>query len=184
MRKQKPCSPNHLSAKALRPFSTEKSATPPFRRVVRQAYDLRCAVSGLRLVNGGGGARRWQGGPNIQTGRATKNGPITSSPPIGICPVWFKAFCHGMVDRGTDFSFFVLTMGSILKPPPPHGGPARTNFGPAGSGPERQESWLPSTPCNSTPHPGLSGLGHLRTMGLQGPVRLLHEQRFFSKTDF
>src|SRR5699024_10405309 len=35
-------------------FLNRKVRDPSFRRLVRQAYDLRCAVSGLRLVNGGG----------------------------------------------------------------------------------------------------------------------------------
>ena len=90
-------------------FLNRKVRDPAFRRLVRQAYDLRCAVSGLRLVNGGGR-------PEVQAAHimpVENNGPDTVRNGIALSGTVHWMFDRGLISFGDD--------GSILTSP--HGLP-------------------------------------------------------------
>lgn len=90
-------------------FLNRRVRDPAFRRLVRQAYDLRCAVSGLRLVNGGGR-------PEVQAAHiipVEKNGPDTVRNGIALSGTVHWMFDRGLISFGDD--------GSILTSP--HGLP-------------------------------------------------------------
>ena len=90
-------------------FLNRKVRDPAFRRVVRQAYDLRCAVSGLRLINGGGR-------PEVQAAHimpVEHNGPDTVRNGIALAGTVHWLFDRGLISFGDD--------GQILQSP--HGLP-------------------------------------------------------------
>lgn len=90
-------------------FLNRKVRDPSFRRLVRQAYDLRCAVSGLRLINGGGR-------PEVQAAHimpVENNGPDTVRNGIALSGTVHWLFDRGLISFGDD--------GSILESP--HGLP-------------------------------------------------------------
>mgnify|MGYP005854302825 FL=1 len=90
-------------------FLNRKVRDPSFRRLVRQAYDLRCAVSGLRLINGGGR-------PEVQAAHimpVEHNGPDTVRNGIALYGTVHWMFDRGLISFGDD--------GSILTSP--HGLP-------------------------------------------------------------
>lgn len=90
-------------------FLNRKVRDPSFRRLVRQAYDLRCAVSGLRLINGGGR-------PEVQAAHirpVEHNGPDTVRNGIALSGTVHWMFDRGLISFDDD--------GSILTSP--HGLP-------------------------------------------------------------
>ena len=90
-------------------FLNRKVRDPAFRRLVRQAYDLRCAVSGLRLINGGGR-------PEVEAAHimpVENNGPDTVRNGIALSGTVHWMFDRGLISFGDD--------GSILTSP--HGLP-------------------------------------------------------------
>ena len=90
-------------------FLNRKVRDPAFRRLVRQAYDLGCAVSGLRLVNGGGR-------PEVQAAHimpVEHNGPDTVRNGIALSDTVHWMFDRGLISFGDD--------GGILESP--HGLP-------------------------------------------------------------
>ncbi|TQE98119.1 MAG: restriction endonuclease [Spiribacter salinus] len=90
-------------------FLNRKVRDPAFRRLVRQAYDLRCAVSGLRLINGGGR-------PEVQAAHimpVEHNGPDTVRNGIALSGTVHWLFDRGLISFGDD--------GSVLESP--HGLP-------------------------------------------------------------
>lgn len=90
-------------------FLNRKVRDPAFRRLVRQAYDLRCAVSGLRLVNGGGR-------PEVQAAHimpVEHNGPDTVRNGVALSGTVHWLFDRGLISFGDD--------GSVLESP--HGLP-------------------------------------------------------------
>lgn len=90
-------------------FLNRKVRDPSFRRLVRQAYDLRCAVSGLRLINGGGR-------PEVQAAHimpVEQNGPDSVRNGIALSGTVHWLFDRGLISFGDD--------GSILESP--HGLP-------------------------------------------------------------
>jgi putative restriction endonuclease len=90
-------------------FLNRQVRDPSFRRLVRQAYDMRCAVSGLRLINGGGR-------PEVQAAHirpVERNGPDTVRNGIALSGTVHWIFDRGLISFGDD--------GSILTSP--HGLP-------------------------------------------------------------
>jgi putative restriction endonuclease len=94
---ERPISQNIVS----RPFRDEA-----FKRHVRRAYDNRCAMTGLRIINGGG----W---PEVQAAHiwpVARSGPDSVRNGIALCGT-----AHWMFDRGLlsiDDDLRILTAGS------------------------------------------------------------------------
>jgi putative restriction endonuclease len=90
-------------------FLNRKVRDPAFRRLVRQAYDLRCAVSGLRLINGGGR-------PEVQAAHII---PVEHHGPDSVRNgIALSGTVHWLFDRGL---ISVADDGRILQSP--HGLP-------------------------------------------------------------
>ena len=88
-------------------FLNRKVRDPAFRRLVRQAYDLRCAVSGLRLINGGGR-------PEVQAAHIVpveKNGPDTVRNGIALSGTVHWLFDRGLITFGDDGSIVTSPYG-------------------------------------------------------------------------
>lgn len=92
----------------------EKTLTRPFRdeafrRHVRQAYDNRCAISGLRLINGGGR-------PEVQAAHIR---PVASMGPDSVRNgIALSGTLHWMFDRGLisiDDEFRILRAKSVAE---------------------------------------------------------------------
>lgn len=86
-------------------FLNRKVRDPAFRHLVRQAYDLRCAVSGLRLINGGGR-------PEVQAAHiipVEHSGPDTIRNGIALSGTVHWMFDRGLISFGDD--------GTILQSP-------------------------------------------------------------------
>lgn len=88
-------------------FLNRKVRDPAFRRLVREAYDLRCAVSGLRLINGGGR-------PEVQAAHIVpveKNGPDTVRNGIALSGTIHWLFDRGLITFGDDGSILTSPQG-------------------------------------------------------------------------
>ncbi len=99
-------------------FLNRKVRDPAFRRLVRQAYDLRCAVSGLRLINGGGR-------PEVQAAHimpVEHNGPDTVRNGIALSGTVHWLFDRGLISFANDGRILESShglpdeMGRLIRP--------------------------------------------------------------------
>ncbi len=74
-----------------------------FRRVVLQAYEERCAISGLRLINGGGRAE--VEAAHIQP--VEKNGPDILTNGIALCGTAHWMFDRGLISIADDLKILI-----------------------------------------------------------------------------
>ncbi len=88
-------------------FLNRKIRDPSFRRLVRQAYDMRCAVSGLRLINGGGR-------PEVQAAHirpVEHDGPDTVRNGIALSGTVHWLFDRGLIAFEDDGSILISGHG-------------------------------------------------------------------------
>jgi len=74
-----------------------------FRRIVLQAYGERCAISGLKLINGGGRAE--VNAAHIRP--VEKNGPDTVHNGIGLSSTAHWMFDRGLISLGDDLQILI-----------------------------------------------------------------------------
>lgn len=99
--------PEYVPRVIIERVTNRKFRDVAFRRHVRNAYDMTCAVTGLRLVNGGGR-------PEVQAAHirpVEENGPDTVRNGIALTGTAHWLFDRGLLSFGDDYSIMLSPHG-------------------------------------------------------------------------
>ena len=99
--------PEYIVRPVVEQVVSRKFRDEAFRRHVRTAYDKRCAMSGLRLINGGGR-------PEVQAAHirpVEENGPDTVRNGMALTGTFHWLFDRGLVTVSDDYRIVVSSQG-------------------------------------------------------------------------
>ena len=99
--------PAYVQRPVIEQVVSRKFRDEAFRRHVRTAYDKRCAMSGLRLINGGGR-------PEVQAAHirpVEENGPDTVRNGMALTGTFHWLFDRGLVTVSDDYRIIVSPQG-------------------------------------------------------------------------
>lgn len=99
--------PEYVPRAIIEQFISRRFRDATFRRHVRNAYDKTCAVTGLRLINGGGR-------PEVQAAHirpVEENGPDTVRNGIALTGTAHWLFDHGLLSFSDDYRILLSPHG-------------------------------------------------------------------------
>ena len=99
--------PEYVTRPIVEQLMSRKFRDDAFRRNVRHAYGSRCAISGLRLINGGGR-------PEVQAAHirpVEEDGPDTVRNGLALTGTVHWLFDRGLISISDDYNLLVSTQG-------------------------------------------------------------------------